>query len=1219
MAVITSPQQRTAHSSLTPFSVDERRGLAFARKAAAASAVLLLLWLCLRDWLTSSVAQYPYAVSLIDTIAILIGALAAGSKLSASRLWDLLTVAGAVICVLAYLPMPSAYTLALYHASPMVPVFTLALALPRTMMRAGWPSRINLVSIGRSVRRALTEPVDRRTLVVSVRSGASAPISPQVRWAIAVSASLAACAALIFDARTQSAAQQPSILLFSLAILACLRLIRWISLRQKIALIPASFVAMIFCALYIASPFASRLATLVFGDSQNGSPPSGALILNWILACVAPFFVIGVLELLWPSNKASADRLHVNESETGANVAAEKRPSIKLRGTILRPIGFVVLLLICLGLEVVWSGARSAYLGQGLWCVSALVCAVTLPDLIAYARRLRDEPGNQKLDRFSERLNKKVDFRGIAKAIAKSIRSFLTWKIDLAAIIEKRHARSTKRRYGFSAGNSLASPSVSRRLSDHVGIGQEFSPLSIAMLQALALMAGIMGLLLAPNGDAHAPSIFSGLWLLPAVILIRKVGSTSRVRQWGQFCVLGAICLFPIVSMLRTEINPPVSQPNDFRILMLGSGMERFPSESGLEFIGEQGLITWLLIGAALIWGVRRAAGVLGKQASVSSQESTYDGPVMETHGRENGEAKMDLFCAASVAMIGTLYWGLSFSNPGVLLTTAISIGALFGISRTSQTPRRAASPWRWRVIALAACVVFAIGAGVRMYSRALAGGSSPGASVAWKDLPPSAAKVLSANVPFAMTWPEGHALIRRCFGAQLNTPLSAPAYIAARITGSDYSRNPLRSAAATLLGMQLSSDASMPRIYELYVNLQDYGYIGGGTDRRTSGIAQASREAFGVMPAGLNEAQMEFLLGSPIRVDNLSLIEAAAPIRFAESPANYKYTPYSAAGLPAVGGWEMHNGVLNNQGAYASYMVASGMFPYVSSLKGATPISAYNTSTQAWSLNNSGQIAGSSSNWAARWDRRGDIQNLGVLPGFTNCAARAINDRGDVAGYAWNNNAPEGETEFRVVSHAFLWSHGRMRDLGVPHGYVSSRAYAINNRGQVAGWLLTKSGQTHAMLWQDGVMHDLGTFPGGQTSVVNAINDAGQVVGSSQHQGGAVTACLWQNGRILDLGRLPGDVYSRALGINDLGQIVGESRLDTNVNYAGGVGFIWDAKHGMRNLWTISTGDKTPRTKTAHCTAAVSINDQSEILGYGFYEVIGEPRRHFLLRPLNH
>ncbi|MEO7715202.1 MAG: hypothetical protein ABIY70_03290 [Capsulimonas sp.] len=1200
-----------------------------------ASGIGLVLWLCLRDWLTSSVVQYPYAISFLDTIAILLGVGAARSALSASRLWDVLTVLGASICVLAYLPTSAAYTLALYHVAPAVPVFTLALALPRAFSRSAWPTLSEIVLWLRHARQVLTTPMSGKalgsTLAGNVRpSGVrrfgaafvlnfSGPVSGHVRWLLSVAASLAACVALVFDARTQSVDQHPPILFFSLGLLACLHAIRWISRRQKTSLIPPTVMAAIFGVLYLAAPFASRLAVFVFGVSENGAPsPSSSLLLNWFLACsIAPFAVSGLLDLLWPpKRKPAIDALEMSPESTVPDTVFEKKAVAKARGGNFRLIALGALTLICLILEWKWDGAKTAYFAQGLWAVSVLVCGLTLPDLILYARRQNQEFLENHRDRWVDRLNEQVDFRGIGKGIVKSIRGFLTWKIDLGALSEMRDARSKKRIASTHARAWDEKPSVISRLRNGVGIGRSISPFSIAVLQTLALVAGVMGLTVAPHGNAHASSLYLGLWVLAAVVALRIAGSRGRLGRWIQSGALAAIGLFPMVIALKSEISLPAYQPYAFRWLTLGSGITQLPSENGLEFIGEQGIVAWLLIGVALTWGVRRAADIVGKHEADPSLAFE------ETQGKESSESALDLFCAAAVAVIITLYWGLSFSNPCVLLTMAISIGAFFAVSRKPKPAKRAASPKRWKAVALAACMVIGAGVGFKMYVKSIAGGYTPGAPspyVAWRNLPEPVRKTVQTNIPVAMTWSEGHALIRRCFGAELDTPLSAPAYVAARITGADYSTNPLRSAAATLLGMSLSSTASSDRLNELYVNLQDYGYIGGPkTNQRTIGVAQMSQRMFGVAPASLKAEQTDFLVGSPLRVNNLALLASAVPVRFVVAPSRYSYTRYDPKGLPPVGGSEMHNGVLNNKSQFASYIIANGTYPYVSAINRAIPLNGYNNATEAWSVNDSGIIAGSSAGWASYWDKDGDIHNLGTLPRFAYCAARSINNRGEVAGYAWNADAPEGSTDFRNTAHAFLWSHGRMHDLGVPSGYISSRAYAINNRGQVAGWLLTKSGQTHAMFWQDGMIHDLGTFPGGQTSVANAINDAGQVVGSSQRQDGSVTACLWQNGRMLDLGLLPGDVYSRALGINELGQIVGESRRDTNVNYPGGTAFVWDSKGSIQDVTPLFAKNKEQAMQVGHCTTALSINNLQEILGYGFYELIQSPRYHFVLTPIS-
>ena len=77
--------------------------------------------------------------------------------------------------------------------------------------------------------------------------------------------------------------------------------------------------------------------------------------------------------------------------------------------------------------------------------------------------------------------------------------------------------------------------------------------------------------------------------------------------------------------------------------------------------------------------------------------------------------------------------------------------------------------------------------------------------------------------------------------------------------------------------------------------------------------------------------------------------------------------------------------------------------------------------------------------------DKVVDLGNLGA--DFWNTPT-AINERGDVVGFAGTPGDPEGN-----ILHAFIWTKSDgIRPLGALPGHVHSEAYGINERRQVVG-----------------------------------------------------------------------------------------------------------------------------------------------------------------------
>lgn len=225
--------------------------------------------------------------------------------------------------------------------------------------------------------------------------------------------------------------------------------------------------------------------------------------------------------------------------------------------------------------------------------------------------------------------------------------------------------------------------------------------------------------------------------------------------------------------------------------------------------------------------------------------------------------------------------------------------------------------------------------------------------------------------------------------------------------------------------------------------------------------------------------------------------------------------------------------------------------------------------------INNAGQIVGPVGVNANVWNVEGDVRSLdSLLPYGNDNSSYAINDNGEVAIYSHG--------------HIYSWSEatGAVDRNALPDS-VKGCPLAINNTGDIVGWASAPYVE-HACLWKsDGSVIDLGSGEavdindGGQILVAStpgiqsvrvlnldggytivdtithpkAINNAGQVIGRDW-QSVDPTPYMWtSSGGAVRLPSLQGWGSGDPLGISESGTIVGS--MDNPAQQTRAV--VWD------------------------------------------------------------
>jgi probable HAF family extracellular repeat protein len=161
-------------------------------------------------------------------------------------------------------------------------------------------------------------------------------------------------------------------------------------------------------------------------------------------------------------------------------------------------------------------------------------------------------------------------------------------------------------------------------------------------------------------------------------------------------------------------------------------------------------------------------------------------------------------------------------------------------------------------------------------------------------------------------------------------------------------------------------------------------------------------------------------------------------------------------------------------------------------------------------------------------------VTDLGTLGGERS-EAYALNERGEVAGWA---EAADG------ARRAFFYRAGKMTQLELPPSALESRAYGINDTGDLAGTTVVREtlrtadtgveiGQVRrdrAILWRSGKPTEIGSGEAWD------VNNRGQVVGHPERGPGF----LWQDGKRTGLVSPESGYFVHPRAITDHGLIAG-------------------------------------------------------------------------------
>jgi probable HAF family extracellular repeat protein len=203
-------------------------------------------------------------------------------------------------------------------------------------------------------------------------------------------------------------------------------------------------------------------------------------------------------------------------------------------------------------------------------------------------------------------------------------------------------------------------------------------------------------------------------------------------------------------------------------------------------------------------------------------------------------------------------------------------------------------------------------------------------------------------------------------------------------------------------------------------------------------------------------------------------------------------------------------------------------------------------------------------------------LTDLGTISGYDKSRAYGINDNGDVVGTALSSNSSS--------TLPFIWDKQTGIQAIEQLSGSFANAYGINNDKQVVG----VSGSSCGFKWDNGVITSLGSVGPWGYKPIN-IGNNGVVVGSSFNSFGDERATFW-NTENVKTDFISESYRARANAINDQGQIIGWVWTDD------WHAFVWDNEHGLKIFSSIGLQN-----------LGYDINNKGQIVGTDYGAVLWE------------